>query len=92
MRVIGNQSLLDIAVQESGSVLTVFEWALNNGKSITEPLTPGEELQEPDSNLTDVDRKIYFRSINRKIATQSEDIDTSPSSTDYLLPQIFPIV
>ncbi|WP_417366910.1 hypothetical protein [Flavobacterium beibuense] len=69
MIVISNQSILDVAIQESGSVLTAFEWALKNGKSITEILTPGTELNDPLSSLTDVDVKAYFKATNRKLAT-----------------------
>lgn len=69
MKVIGGQSLCDIAVQEDGTIDTVFEWALLNGKSITEKLTPGETLVNPNSNLIDRPISEYFKGIQKKIAT-----------------------
>ncbi|MRG45493.1 hypothetical protein GFS24_10225 [Chitinophaga sp. SYP-B3965] len=38
------QNLLDIALQESGSILSVFELAIQNNISITATVTPGISL------------------------------------------------
>lgn len=69
MRVISGQSLSDIAVQEDGNIETVFEWALKNGKSITEKLVPGELLVNPNSELKDKPLSEYFKGVQKKIAT-----------------------
>ncbi|GIZ09975.1 hypothetical protein [Flavobacterium sp. UMI-01] len=69
MKVIAGQSLSDVAVQEDGSIETVFEWALKNGKSITEKLTPGETLINPNSSFINKDISTYFQGVQKKIAT-----------------------
>jgi hypothetical protein len=69
VRVISGQSLSDIAVQEDGTVESVFEWAVFNGKSITEKLIPGEELFSPNSTLIDKPISEYFNGIQKKLAT-----------------------
>lgn len=69
IRVISGQSLSDIAVQEDGNIDTVFEWALQNGKSITEKLTPGETLISPNSELKDKPISEYFTGVQKKLAT-----------------------
>lgn len=69
VRVISGQSLSDIAVQEDGTVETVFEWAVVNGKSITDKLTPGEILIAPESELKNKDIAGYFAGVQKKVAT-----------------------
>lgn len=69
MTVLHNQSLFDIAVQESGSVMTSFEWALINGVSITDDLEPGQKIAAADSNLKNSDVANYFKGKNQMIAT-----------------------
>lgn len=69
VRVISGQSLSDIAVQEDGNIDTVFEWALQNGKSITEKLVPGELLKSPNSILRDKPISEYFTGVQKKLAT-----------------------
>lgn len=53
--VLGNQSLPDIAVQETGSLEGVFELAELAGLSITDELAAGMSLPVP---LTPVDRQV----------------------------------
>jgi hypothetical protein len=69
MRVMSGQSLCDIAVQEDGNIETVFEWALKNGKSITEKLISGETLVSPNSELKNKPLSEYFNGTQKKIAT-----------------------
>ena len=69
MKVMAGQSLSDIAVQEDGNIEAVFDWALKNGKSITEKLTPGETLVPPNSTLKDKPLSEYFKGVQKKIAT-----------------------
>jgi len=66
-----NQSLFDIAVQEDGSVLAVFEWALANGLSITDSLEPGQKLIAPKSAYRNDDMANYFKGKNQYVATCS---------------------
>lgn len=52
-----DQSLLDVAIQHSGSFEAVFDIAMQNGISLTDDTTPGQTIQladEPDNaDVTD---------------------------------------
>jgi hypothetical protein len=63
------QTLFDIAVQESGNVAAVFDWALKNNKSITEELVTGEILENPESFYTEIAVTNYFKTTNNKPST-----------------------
>lgn len=63
------QTLFDIAVQESGNVAAVFDWALKNNKSITDDLVTGEFLINPDSSYTDKASVNYFATTQNKPAS-----------------------
>jgi hypothetical protein len=67
--VIENQSLLDIAIQEGGSVLTAFDLALENGLSITDVLEAGQKLVSPNSSYRKADVANYFKGKNQMVAT-----------------------
>lgn len=69
MIIISGQSLCDVAVQEDGTVESVFEWALKNGKSLTEKLAPGERLINPESELKNTGISEHFKGIQKKIST-----------------------
>jgi hypothetical protein len=88
--VIGNQSLLDIAIQEYGSALSIVDLALANSISITEKLVPGQKLVLPISSYTNSDIVNYFKGKNQKIATVN--MSTETVVPNYLLPNIFPIL
>lgn len=64
-----NQSLIDIAVQEYGSALAVFDLGFANGISITDNLTPGQKITLPKNNLINDDVANYFAGRGQKIAT-----------------------
>lgn len=66
---IENQSVFDVAVQESGSVLAAFDWALKNGLSITDELEPGQNIIAPDSTFKNSDVANYFKGKKQMIAT-----------------------
>lgn len=68
-KVLHNQSLLDIAVQEDGSAMAAFEWALKNALSITDELAPGQELLAPFSEFRNNDVADYFKGKNQMVAT-----------------------
>lgn len=89
MRTATNQTLFDIAIQESGSVYAVVDWAVKNNVSPTAILVPGTELQKPDSDANykaDVARYFNGRIIATGI-TETEEINT-----DYTLPQVLPMI
>lgn len=60
--VLHNQSLLDFAIQHTGSAQNAFEIAMANGISITDQLTAGTELTVPESVVMDVDIRNYYQS------------------------------
>ena len=68
-KVLHNQSLLDIAIQEDGSVMAAFEWALSNALSITDELQSGQELVSPNSSFRNADVANYFKGKNQMVAT-----------------------
>jgi hypothetical protein len=59
-----NQSTLDIAVQESGTIESVFEYLENENLSLTEYLVPGSQVKTT-FELTEIDTKTYYK--NRKL-------------------------
>jgi capsid protein len=67
--VIDNQSVLDAAIQESGSVMAAFDWALKNGVSITDNLEPGQQLNTPTSGFVNADVAGYFKGKKQMVAT-----------------------
>jgi capsid protein len=69
MIVIENQTVFDIAIQESGSVLTAFDWAVKNGISITDDLDPGQLIAEADSSFKNGEVASYFKGKKQMIAT-----------------------
>ena len=68
-KIIENQSLLDVAIQEDGSVLAVFDWAEANGISVTDDLFPGQVLTAPVSEYRNAEVVEYFKNRGRLIAT-----------------------
>ncbi|WP_348814057.1 hypothetical protein [Flavobacterium maritimum] len=85
--VIENQCLLDIAMQEDGSALAAFDWALNNRIAITDTLFPGQKTYMPKSEeFRDITNVNYFKSRKSKIAT----FERIPRIFEYYLPGEFP--
>lgn len=68
-QVLHNQSLLDIAIQNNGTLTSAFELALENGLSITEELTPGDNIKVPESNLIETTIVSFFQRKGQIIAT-----------------------
>ncbi len=54
MKTKDNQSLVDIAVQSTGSVSALFRLAKTNGKSVTDTLNVGGTLNGVDVDKSDV--------------------------------------
>ena len=66
--VLHHQSLLDLAVQHTGSVENAFILALQNGKSLTDDLVAGEQLYlENTKNNKDI--LSYYQSKKLQPAT-----------------------
>ena len=73
MNTIIDQSLFDVAIQEDGSVLSTFEWAIKNGLSITDNLEPGQKLSTPSSAFRNDEVARYFTGKRQMIATAKID-------------------
>ena len=66
--ILHNQSLLDLAIQHTGSVENAFVLALQNGKSLTDDLVAGEQLYlENTKNNQDI--LSYYQSKKLQPAT-----------------------
>lgn len=63
------QSLLDVALQELGSVEALFDLADANGLAITDELTPGQVLEVPTSLATQPSLVSYFQGRGQRINT-----------------------
>ena len=61
VKVLHNQSLLDIAIQETGTLESLFDLALANGISITEDNLSNQDLKT-ESNFIDADILGYYSS------------------------------
>jgi hypothetical protein len=71
--VLHNQSLLDIAIQHTGSVFNAFAIALANNLSVSESVAPGTVLFLPEvSKNTDILN--YFNSKKIQPATELQDL------------------
>ena len=69
IKVLECQSLFDIAVMVCGSANAAFNIALENGISVTDTLTPGQELTIPDDIILQRDVAGYFLKKNILPAT-----------------------
>jgi hypothetical protein len=63
-----NQTLLDIAIQEAGSIEAAIDLIEQNNLSITDQLTPASNLEFTES-VSNVDIKSYFKGNNLRPAT-----------------------
>jgi hypothetical protein len=71
--ILPNQNLLDIAIQEYGTVEACVAIAFANGKSITEDLIPGQELKLPADAPANTDIQKYYSQSHLKPATANID-------------------
>ena len=76
IRVLHNQSLLDIADMHTGTVLSAFAISVANGISLTDELEPGSELIIPDDVLTDADIQGYYKAKQVRPATALQPGDS----------------
>lgn len=71
MEVRHGQSLLDIAIQETGSAEEALTIALMNGKCLTEALGSGEQIEVPDDEEGNRDTHEFYRKRHILPATAS---------------------
>ena len=69
VKVLPLQSLLDIAIQHTGAVESVFAIAVANGLSLTDDLPAGAEIKLPDSVNKDSDVLNYYSAKRLQPAT-----------------------
>ena len=70
--VTAGQSLVDVAIQELGSVAALFALADAAGLAITDALTPGEELAVPAATAARPELASYFRQLDYRVNTGAE--------------------
>ena len=63
------QSLVDVCLQELGSVAALFELAAANGLTITDALTPGQVLVVPASLNARPEVAAYFAGRGQRLNT-----------------------
>lgn len=70
---IENQTLFDLSIEQTGSVLSVIEIALANGRSITDDLSPGNKLNARIEGIYFIkDIAEYFKGKNQKLASAGD--------------------
>ena len=74
IKVLNNQSLFDIAIQEYGTVEAVFDLAMANGLGITDELNAGQELAVPDSDFVIPEIVAYYKKNGLHPATGSTGV------------------
>lgn len=79
------QTLLDIATQEDGNALALFEWAVKNNINPTDKIIPGQLILSLESTQRRFKVANYFKGKGIKIATA----DYKPIF-DYYFPGEFP--
>ena len=67
--VLHNQSLLDLALQHTGTIESVFEMAEANALNITDDVVAGKTLVLPAEMLTNKDILSYYKAKNLQPAT-----------------------
>ena len=77
------QSLVDVAVQELGSVAALFDLADAGGLAITDLLTPGQQLPVLASAGADADVAGYFVARGQRINTGAPVPLALPVADDY---------
>lgn len=90
-RVLQRQSLLDMAIQEGGTLQILMELAQANNLSITDELSPGEEIQfsgQGDKKVVDIYRKNGYKPAS-SITIEDIDIDVQMKIFDETFDEKF---
>ncbi|MDZ4147880.1 MAG: hypothetical protein U1C58_06320 [Flavobacteriaceae bacterium] len=84
-RVLDNQSLLDVAIKDTGTISSAFDIALSNGIGITDELPANSELNLPGKDYGFKAVIDYFRRIKKNPATGIDNPETlvQPSGIGY---------
>ena len=69
VEVLHNQSLLDLALQHTGTIESIFELAMLNNLSITDDVVAGKVLTIPTETFTNNDILTYYIAKKIKPAT-----------------------
>ncbi|HAO08212.1 MAG TPA: hypothetical protein DCQ50_14780 [Chryseobacterium sp.] len=77
--VLHNQSVLDIAIQHTGSVLNAFSIAAANNMAVSDTLIAGSALLIPETVTNDADIYRLFKDNNLRPATSISDTSVIPS-------------
>lgn len=77
--ILENQTLFDLALQGTGSVLSVIEIALANGMGITDELVPAEKIKIDQGNYYLKDIVDYFNGKQHHLATHTSMDNIGPS-------------
>lgn len=81
VRVAANQALIDIAIQEGGTVEALFDAAIKNGIGITDELLPGTLLRKPER----IDKRVaaLFTGRIKPSSNAPNDLPEQPEGIDY---------
>lgn len=91
MRVKDNQSLLDVAVQTSGSVESAFEIAVKNNISVAGSLKAGDELENvsvANNKIVDqfkIKELVSATAFNKDVRGQLSGIDYMTIEEDFII-------
>lgn len=77
--VLHNQSVLDVAIQHTGSVLNAFSIAAANNMAVSDMLTAGSTVFIPGTVINDPDILGLFKNNDLKPATSITDMSVVPS-------------
>ena len=86
VKVLHQQSLLDIAIQEYGDLKAVFDIATMNNKSFTDDLKNSEQVIISASVYTDLDIHRFFKRNNLIPATaltEAQSQEINPQGISY---------
>ena len=72
-KILHNQSILDIAIQHTGTVENSFDIAIANGLSISDALSAGLSLDVPEGLQKNTDVYSYYLAKDIKPATAKAD-------------------
>lgn len=81
VKVSANQALVDIAIQEGGTVEALFDAAIRNGIDITDDLLPGTLLRKPERINKTV--AALFTGRIKPASNAPNDLPEQPEGIDY---------
>jgi len=78
MKVLHNQTILDIAVQHTGNVENCFQIAIANGNSVSDMLSAGTNIKESQNANIDTDMVNFFKAKKINPATAETTLLETP--------------